>query len=478
MENRTLLLARFVSKMRIHNIEQLCLEGVMKVLCMLFVSFVLTSRCHAENILLSAATTNKELILLNIEYSNKKYTIVDHAIFNLPTQAGVTAIGRLQNGNYQVVWTAADASNKTRLNRILVDPDLNKVGNTKKFGPVLSSFVNLNIVNDSRPQNIQTTAIPITTLPLQSFEIGKEATISSCDKINGNLKGQNQKLFKKPKSVRLLDTAISPNADNIYYVSLGYIESTNQYVAFFGNTSNTEFTSAFVFTGGDILSIDVRPVPGTDDYLFFFVERLANPQRYRIAYRQFDGPTGQPVGPLKIVVNNITGDLRQLPFFNMLTVVASTIDPTGVHVFHTDLNTQGDGTDIWDLFRSTQGAGSGHQKLDISTIVSSRFIYGLDAETEKATVCLQDDNNPATKVVVDINTGTFLVQCNGLTYLAMGRITKTGSNVRLNYNSGNSTLNLNINLNTNIGTASIQPPQGAACTITDRNINNNSCNLN
>jgi hypothetical protein len=448
----------------------------MKFRCILFVLFVTASFCDAENILLSAATTNKELILLKIQYANKTYTVVDHAIFPLTTQAGVTAIGRLQNGNFQVVWTAADASNKIKLNRIIVDPNLNKVGSTKKFGPVLSSFVNLNIVNDSRPQSLQATAVTINTLPLQSFEVGKEALISSCDESNGNLVGPNQKLFKKPESVRLIDTAFSPNAD-IYYISLGYIDSTKQYVAFFGNTLSAEYTSAFVFTGGDIMSIDVRSIPGTDDYNFFFVERLANGQGYRIAYRRFDGPTGLPVGSTKIVAN-FTGDLGQLPFFNILTVVASTVDPTGVHVFHTDLNANGDGTDIRDLFRFT-GGGSAPGKLDLTTIGGgSRYIYGLDAETTEATICLQDDNNPANKVVVDVNTGTFLVQCNGDNFLAMGNVSKRGSNVTLNYNSGNSRMTLNINTAANTGSASIQTPQGTTCTIQDRNINNNSCNLN
>lgn len=446
----------------------------MKVFCIFVVSIVFASFCSAENILLSAATTNKELILLNIEYANKKYTVVDYAIFNLPTQAGVTAVGRLQNGNFQVVWTATDASNKIRLNQMIVDSDLNQVGITKKVGPVLSSFVNLNIVNDSS-QGLQATAIK--NPPFVSYT-SNDALIRSINKLNGNLQGPSQKLFKKPESVRLIDTAFSPNGDNIFYSSLGYIDSTKQYVAFFGNTSNTEYTSAFVFTGGDILSIDVRSIPGTDDYNFFFVERFANPLRYRIAYRRFDGPTGQAVGPLKIVVNNITGDLGQLPFFNMLSVVASAVDPTGVHVFHTDLNANGNGTDILDSFRSTPG-GSGHQKLDLTTIGGgSRFIYGLDAETTDATVCLQDTTNPATKVVADLNTGTFLVQCNGLTYVAMGRVSKAGFNVKLDYNSGNSTMSLSINLNTNTGTASIQPPQGDRCTIIDSNINDNSCNLN
>ena len=67
-------------------------------------------------------------------------------------------------------------------------------------------------------------------------------------------------------------------------------------------------------------------------------------------------------------------------------MVASTIDPTGVHVFHTDLIAKGDGTDIWDLFRYTPGVGSGHRKLDLITIGGGpRFVYGLDAETTKAT---------------------------------------------------------------------------------------------
>jgi hypothetical protein len=80
----------------------------MKNLILFVLGIVLLSASvsSSENILVTALTTDKRLLVMNVEFANKKYQIIQSAVFDLPVQGGLTASAPLSNGNLQVAWTS------------------------------------------------------------------------------------------------------------------------------------------------------------------------------------------------------------------------------------------------------------------------------------------------------------------------------------------------------------------------------------
>jgi hypothetical protein len=349
----------------------------MKVLAALFVSLMFVSLCNAENILLSAATTDKMLVLVNIEYENKKFTIVDQAIFNLPFQAGLTALGRQQNGNYEVLWTAKDASNKIKLNSMIFDADLNKVGNIKKFARVLSSHFNLNLVDQDQPG--------ISNLPPRPSKIAVDSEgnvyIANYHYNAGRQIGPLFQLFFPQPGLRPIDTSLnnfSIPAEGTYYASVVYDDGRALYGLLLGNAENSNFTKAYLFNG-NVVSGDLADVPGTDNYNFVHLELLPN-KRFRISNREFDGPTGEPDGSLVIHVTR-TGDLGSSAFFNPFTVVQSIEDPNRVYTFFIQPNASNTAIDLfgYTFNAETQKRNSSVSFIDIPfSDPDVDFGYGLD----------------------------------------------------------------------------------------------------
>jgi hypothetical protein len=357
-------------------------EGKMKLFSILFFVLVAASVCDAENIILSAATTDKKLILLNVEYANKKYTVVDSAIFDVPFQAGVTGLIPVENGNYLVFWTAQDASKKIKLHKMVIDADLNKVGNTKKFGRVLTSYSNLELIEADPSLNSSGTQTPQAENPSIALDAVKEWVRFAVRTPDGNLIEEPRRIYKSPTDFDAFDSDVCFSDDgNFYYASLGYFPSTQRYGVVFGNLANTNFTSAFLFTGGPIISEDLIPVYEKDEFNFIHVQRSSNPTRYKIANRQFFGSTGQPDGALINLVSINSGDLGQLAFFNMVTAVPSSEEPTGGHVFYIQLNASKTGTDLkaFHMNTVTGKRNSAFADLGLQQIYDA-YIYGLDVK--------------------------------------------------------------------------------------------------
>ncbi|HEY7162620.1 MAG TPA: hypothetical protein VH815_15260, partial [Acidobacteriota bacterium] len=111
-------------------------------------------------------------------------------------------------------------------------------------------------------------------------------------------------------------------------------------------------------------------------------------------------------------------------------------------------------------------------------ISNNSVANGVDIQiidTSELRACLQDDNNPANNVAFNTQSGSFEVHCNGNTFSGTATIETNGSFIRLNQNSGGTSLSLTINLATRAGTGSFRSGT-TTCNITDRNINDNVCN--
>ncbi|HSE41433.1 MAG TPA: hypothetical protein VLH08_11790 [Acidobacteriota bacterium] len=351
----------------------------MRVSSILIIVFSLVcSICGAENILLSAATSDKKLILLNIQYSNKKYKVVDQAIFDVPFQAGNTAIGHLRNGNYQVVWTAQDASNKIKLNSMIFDSNLNKVGNTKKFGPVLSSHFNMNIV-DVNEQTLQ---------PSDSNEAAVEDSFHSYagfpefvfvtgrNELTGAPLSKRKKLFSNPPGFRPDVTKFVCPSElaerNCYYASLGSVNQDRRGVLF-GNADNPNYTTAYIFTN-NVSSGDLLPIVGTDNFNFIHSEYGNN--NFRIMNRQFNGHTGQPAGNLKVLTPWYANqsNFASLPRFGSLSSASNFAFADGHVMF---IKPKVNVTEIWAFSLDTQN-GQRNSSIQKMTFGYEALLYGMD----------------------------------------------------------------------------------------------------
>ena len=91
--------------------------------------------------------------------------------------------------------------------------------------------------------------------------------------------------------------------------------------------------------------------------------------------------------------------------------------------------------------------------------------------------CLQDDGNAGNVVLFNTSTGEYRFCCGGVVIAAgKGTVTKKGCEFTIQHNTNDRRVLIKPNFATGKGTASIQAPPGTIrCTITDRNILDNSC---
>ncbi|HSB09838.1 MAG TPA: HYR domain-containing protein [Blastocatellia bacterium] len=91
-------------------------------------------------------------------------------------------------------------------------------------------------------------------------------------------------------------------------------------------------------------------------------------------------------------------------------------------------------------------------------------------------VCLQDDTNPNTVLLFNSQTGAYKFCCGGTTYTGTGTVSVKGCLITLSHSAGDRRLSASIDKTQFKGIASLQSPPGVTkCTITDRDIRNNTC---
>jgi uncharacterized repeat protein (TIGR01451 family) len=91
-------------------------------------------------------------------------------------------------------------------------------------------------------------------------------------------------------------------------------------------------------------------------------------------------------------------------------------------------------------------------------------------------VCLQDDSNSATVFLGNSTTGDYRFCCGGAVFTGRARVVRKGSTVTFEHNTSDRRVLAKADRSVFRGTASLQSPPGSLrCTITDRDIRNNSC---
>lgn len=91
-------------------------------------------------------------------------------------------------------------------------------------------------------------------------------------------------------------------------------------------------------------------------------------------------------------------------------------------------------------------------------------------------VCLQDDSNPANKLLINSFTGEYRFICNGTLFVGVGKVTGLGCDKQLSHNPSDKRVRANWSSAVKRGNASIQAPAGTLrCTLGDSNMTNNDC---
>ena len=79
-------------------------------------------------------------------------------------------------------------------------------------------------------------------------------------------------------------------------------------------------------------------------------------------------------------------------------------------------------------------------------------------------------------LVFDSITGDYRLCCGGMTFTGKGTVIKKGCIISLDHNPGDRRLTVRVDKSVFKGTASLQfPPGTLKCTITDRDLRNNTC---
>jgi uncharacterized repeat protein (TIGR01451 family) len=91
-------------------------------------------------------------------------------------------------------------------------------------------------------------------------------------------------------------------------------------------------------------------------------------------------------------------------------------------------------------------------------------------------ICLQDDTNSSTVFVGNSATGDYRFCCEGVVFTGTARVTRKGSVVTFEHNTADRRVAAKMDRSVFRGSASVQSPPGSLrCTITDRNVRNNTC---
>ncbi|MEW6128202.1 MAG: HYR domain-containing protein, partial [Acidobacteriota bacterium] len=92
-------------------------------------------------------------------------------------------------------------------------------------------------------------------------------------------------------------------------------------------------------------------------------------------------------------------------------------------------------------------------------------------------ICIQDDSNATTVLLLNSLTGDYVFCCGVDKYFGKGTVTKKGGLVTFVHNPVDRKVQASIDKTLNRATATLQAPPGVTrCTIMDRNITDNGCN--
>ncbi len=91
-------------------------------------------------------------------------------------------------------------------------------------------------------------------------------------------------------------------------------------------------------------------------------------------------------------------------------------------------------------------------------------------------VCLQDDSNPTTKLLINSFTGEYRFFCQGTIFTGTGKVSGLGCDKQLTHNPSDRKVRANWSSAVKRGNAAIQSPPGTVrCVLSDRDMTNNDC---
>lgn len=338
----------------------------------LFVLSLLASASlvQAETIFLSFLTTDKELVVLKLNYANKKYTIVDRAVFTLPSAGGLTATAPLSGGQVQVAWNQADgasASLRSRpwnqmqsaapirlYSRALSQATLDQVGSTSKNPQALTSFYNLAVLPG-----------------FKQFAVGgaNNSVFLRSRLSNGNLGGGGKKLFVVPQGFNPIDTSFSTQGSSdaaSHFFTLMYSASLQKYGfawAKMGGASATSTNSPQIFgtfrglvLAGELIRAAEDGDPLAREFLYFiYLEYFADDHalsgsavqapKVNLRIQKLNGEEFTSVGNSVSLVPSKPADiLGSSIYFNPFAAIqgqgaqaaGSATEDSGVHVFYVE----------------------------------------------------------------------------------------------------------------------------------------------
>jgi hypothetical protein len=288
----------------------------------------------SENILVTALTTDKRLLVMNVEFANKKYQIKKSAVFNLPAQGGLTASALLPNGDIQIAWTSStqpqnleDQGLNTagiKIYTMNLSANFDRISGIKKLGPTLTSHYNFGIWTSFENESSF------------SYDSSNAVVLRKRNPTSGNVIGPIKRVFFPPSDLETFDFCFASREEwkEFFYAALFYVVNQKTYGFAFGNTANKTPTTTGRF-GGEVISGECAAVPNMKLVNYIYMEKVkGNIPRYTIESRKINVDTGLPEGNGIIQVPTFGGDLGTRPFFNGLSVTPSEVEPFGGHVFY------------------------------------------------------------------------------------------------------------------------------------------------
>jgi hypothetical protein len=231
----------------------------MKNLILFVLGIVLLSASvsSSENILVTALTTDKRLLVMNVEFANKKYQITQSAVFDLRVQGELTASAPLPNGNLQVAWTSSTQSQNVegsaaagiKINTITLSANFDRIGEIKKLSPALTSHYNFGIWTSFEKES------------LYSYD-SSNVFLRKRNPASGSIIGPAKRVFTAAAASEVFDLCFvsAEKWQNLFYAALIFFTNQQTYGFAFGNTGNNARTTIGRF-GGEVISGECAAVP-------------------------------------------------------------------------------------------------------------------------------------------------------------------------------------------------------------------------
>jgi hypothetical protein len=274
------------------------------------------------------------LLVMNVEFVNKKYHVTDSAVFNLPVQGGLTASALLPNGDIQIAWTSSTQSQNLeeqalntagiKINTMTLNQSLDQLGPIKKLSPTLTSHYNFGIWTSFENESSF------------SFDSSNAVVLKKRNPTSGNVIGPTKRVYFPPSDLEPFDFCFASKEEwkGFFYAALFYFINQKTYGFAFGNTLNNAPTTTGRF-GGEVISGECAAVPDMKLVNYIYMEKVkGNAPKYTIESRKINVDTGLPEGDGVVQVQPFGGDLGTRPFFNGLSVTPSEVEPIGGHAFY------------------------------------------------------------------------------------------------------------------------------------------------